>query len=69
MQVNKKALKKSIAWKTSRGSLGRSLSLLLPDILDLVVVEINFKDDGKFSESSFGQLTDFVALLKIFLFA
>lgn len=34
----------------------------LPDVADLIVVEINFKDYGEFSESSFGQFGDFVAL-------
>lgn len=37
--------------------------IYLPDVIDLIVVKINFKDDWKLAESGFGQFGDFVALV------
>jgi hypothetical protein len=45
--------------RTQSGGLKGSY---LPDVADLVVVEINFKDDWQLAESGFGQFGDFVAL-------
>lgn len=35
----------------------------LPDVADLIVMEINFKDNGELSKGGFRQFSDFVALL------
>jgi hypothetical protein len=35
----------------------------LPDVADLIAIEINFEDNGKFSEGGFRKFCDFIALL------
>jgi hypothetical protein len=37
----------------------------LPDVIDLIVVEINFKDDRELAERCLWQFGDIVALQKI----
>lgn len=38
------------------------VNIYLPDVIDLIVVEINFKDNWQFTECSFWQFSYFVTL-------
>lgn len=42
--------------------INRSSKNCLPDVADLIVVEINFEDDWKLAECGLGQFFDFIAL-------